>query len=119
MPIPASALHAGASGLTEGDDASPENVAKKKALLSFAQSTHADWVKVLVVTNWSRRSEDVSKTIDLKVYTDTQKSLYDMAIHEMAELKRGLAPARVPNPDLKTGLAVLSTEKASWMPEVR
>jgi mediator of RNA polymerase II transcription subunit 14 len=118
MPLPASVLNVGPSGITELDDASPENVSKKKALLNFAQSAHAEWVKVLVITNWSRRSEDVSKTIDLKVYMDTQKALYDMAIHEMMELKRGLAPAKVPNPDLKTALAVLSTGKASWMPEV-
>lgn len=118
MPVPASALNVGASGITELDDGSPENVAKKKSLLTFTQSTHADWVKALVITNWSRRSDDVSKTIDLKVYMDTQKSMYDMAIHEMMELKRGLAPAKMPNPDLKTALAVLSTGKAPWMPEL-
>jgi mediator of RNA polymerase II transcription subunit 14 len=118
MPVPNSALNVGPSGITEVDDLSPENLAKKKSLLDFAQSTHADWVKALVITNWSRRSEDVSKTIDLKVYMDQQKSLYDMAIHEMAEMKRGLAQARLPNPDLKTALQVLSTGKAPWMPEV-
>jgi mediator of RNA polymerase II transcription subunit 14 len=118
MPVPASALNVGPSGMTEVDDVSPENLAKKKLLLDFAQSTHADWVKALVITNWSRRSEDVSKTIDLKVYMDQQKTLYDMAIHEMAEMKRGLGQARLPNPDLKTALQVLSTGKAPWMPEV-
>jgi mediator of RNA polymerase II transcription subunit 14 len=118
MPVPSSAQLVGASGLTEVDDLSPENLAKKKALLDFAQSTHADWVKALVITNWSRRSEDVSKTIDLNVYTNQQKALYDMAIHEMAELKRGLGQARLPNPDLKTALQVLSTGKAPYMPEV-
>lgn len=118
MPVPDSALNVGPSGITELDDPSPENVAKKKSLLSFAQSTHADWIKALVITNWSRRSEDVSKTIDLKVYMDTQKSLYDMAIHDLAEMKRGMAQAKVPNPDLKTALQILSTGKAPWMPEV-
>lgn len=118
MPVPSSALHVGPSGLTDVDDLSSENLAKKKALLDFVQSTHADWVKALVITNWSRRSDDVSKTIDLNVYTNQQKSFYDMLIHEMAELKRGLGQARLPNPDLKTAVQILSTGKAPYMPEV-
>jgi mediator of RNA polymerase II transcription subunit 14 len=118
MPIPPSALNANGSHITSVDDNSSENLAKKLLLLNFAQSTHADWVKALVITNWSRRSEDVSKTIDLKIYLDQQKSMYDLAIHEMSEVKRSLPYARVPNPDLKTALQVLSTGKAPWMPEV-
>lgn len=118
MPIPSSALNTNGAHMTSVDDNSTENLAKKLALLNFAQSTHADWVKALVITNWSRRSEDVSKTIDLKIYLDQQKSMYDMAIHEMSEVKRSLPYARVPNPDLKTALQVLSTGEAPWMPEV-
>ncbi|KIN04624.1 hypothetical protein OIDMADRAFT_39144 [Oidiodendron maius Zn] len=118
MPIPSSALNMNGSQITSVDDNSPENLSKKLALLNFAQSTHADWVKALVITNWSRRSEDVSKTIDLKIYLDRQKSMYESAIHEMSEVKRSLPYARMPNPDLKTALQVLSTGKAPWMPEL-
>jgi mediator of RNA polymerase II transcription subunit 14 len=118
MPIPTSALNMNGSQMTSVDDSSSENLSKKLALLNFAQSTHADWVKALVITNWSRRSEDVSKTIDLKIYLDQQKSMYELAIHEMSEIKRSLPYARVPNPDLKTALQVLSTGKAPWIPEV-
>jgi mediator of RNA polymerase II transcription subunit 14 len=118
MPIPPSALNTNGSHMTSVDDNSSENLSKKLLLLNFAQETHADWVKALVITNWSRRSEDVSKTIDLKIYLDQQKAMYDMAIHEMSEVKRSLPYARVPNPDLKTALQVLSTGKAPWMPEV-
>jgi mediator of RNA polymerase II transcription subunit 14 len=118
MPIPSSALNTNGSHITSTDDNSAENLSKKLLLLNLAQSTHADWVKALVITNWSRRSEDVSKTIDLKIYLDQRKTLYDLAIHEMSEVKRSLPYARVPNPDLKTALQVLSTGKAPWMPEV-
>jgi mediator of RNA polymerase II transcription subunit 14 len=118
MPVPPSALNVGPSGLTEVDDTSLENLAKKKLLLDFSQSTHADWVKALVITNWSRRSEDVSKTIDLKVYMDSQRVLYDQAIDQLATMKVDLAHAKLPNPDIKTALQVLSTGKAPWMPEV-
>jgi len=118
MPVPASAVNGNSSHITAVDDNSPENIAKKQALLDFVQSKHADWTKALVITKWSRQSEDVSKIIDLKIHLDQKKTLYDMAIHEMTEMKRSLGQARLPNPDLKTALQVLSTGKAPWMPEV-
>lgn len=117
MPAPVSAVNGNSAHPPE--DNSADNINKKVRLLSFAQSKHAEWVKALVITEWSRRSEDVSKMIDLKVHIDNQKTLYDFAIQEMSEMKRNLIQARVPNPDLKTALAVLSTGKAAWMPEVR
>lgn len=102
-----------------GDDNSPENIKKKTKLLRFAQDSHADWVKALVMTTWSRKAEDVSKLIDIKVHLDQKKHLYDVVLDQLVELKRGLAPARLPNPDLKTALEVLTSGKATWMPDVR
>ena len=101
------------------DDNSPENVAKKVELLKFIQNMHSDWVKALVITNWSSRSADVSKTIDLRVFLDQQKAYYQSAIHEMMEIKRDLPRARVPNPDLKTAIQILSTGRPSSKPDVR
>lgn len=119
MPVPASTVNGNASHTSSVDDNSADNVNKKHRLLEFAQNTHADWAKAFVITSWSRHSEDVSKVIDLKVHLDQQRALYDNAIGSMAEVKRSLGHARVPNPDLKTAVQVLSTGKAPWMPEVR
>lgn len=118
MATPASVVNGNASYTPPVDDTSIENINKKLRMLNFAQDAHTEWVKALVITEWSRKSEDVSKMIDLRVHIDTQKEFYDSAIHEMSVLKRGLLEARVPNPDLKTALQVLSTGKAPWMPEV-
>ena len=124
MPKPTMVLN-GHATQTQGDgdkladDTNKESIDKKLRALKFAQDAHTEMTKALVITNWSRRSEDVSKLIDLKVHLDTQKSHYDYAVHELAEIKRTLGQARLPNPDLKTAVAVLSTGKASWMPEVR
>lgn len=119
MPMPSSTLNGNGAHYGNGlDDNSVDNIRKKVQLLKFAEDTHADWAKVLVITQWSRISEEVSKVIDLKVHLDTQRNLYDMAVYELSEVKRSLIRARLPNPDLKTAVEVLSTGKASWMPDV-
>jgi mediator of RNA polymerase II transcription subunit 14 len=118
MQVPASAANGNASHTSSIDDNSAENINKKGRLLNFVQNTHSDWTKALVITSWSRNSEDVSKLIDLKVHLDQQKSLYDEALQTMSEVKRSLPYARVPNPDLRTAIQILSTGKSRWMPEV-
>lgn len=120
MPTPASAVNGnGALHGSGPDDNSGDNIRKKVELLKFAEKTHADWTKALVITQWSRISTDVSRLIDLKVHIDKQKQFYDEAWFALSEVKRSLVHARVPNPDLKTAVEILSTGKASWMPDVR
>jgi len=100
------------------DDNSAENIKKKVNLLKFTESVHSNWTKALVITQWSRVSEEVGRVIDLKAHLDEQRLYYDIAVHELSELKRSLVHARLPNPDLRTAVEVLSTGKASWMPDV-
>lgn len=120
MPIPASAVNGTPSNLTSSapDDTSAENLRKKAALLHFTQDMHAKWVKALVIMEWSRKSEMVSKLIDLKFHIDQQRILYDMALDSMVNVKRDLSFARMPSPDLKTALQILSTGSAPWIPDV-
>jgi mediator of RNA polymerase II transcription subunit 14 len=119
MPTPSSAMNGNGIHLANGpDDNSVDNIKKKAELLKFIEKTHADWTKALVITQWSRISEDVSKVIDLKIHLDKQRMLYDDAVGGLFEVKRSLVQARVPNPDIKTAVEILSTGKASWMPDV-
>ena len=100
------------------DDLSKENLDKKVQWMKFLEKQHESWTKALVITNWSRVSEDIGKLIDLQAHITERRFYYDMAFHEMSELKRGLVHAKVPNPDFKTAVEVLSTGKASWMPDL-
>jgi mediator of RNA polymerase II transcription subunit 14 len=118
IPIPVSVANGSGSHSVSSEDNSKENVDKKARLLKFAQEAHTELTKALVITNWSRRSGDVAKLIDLKAHLDKEKFYYEMAIHELFELKRTLGQARIPNPDLKTALEVLTTGKVTWMPDV-
>ncbi|KAE9381835.1 MED14-domain-containing protein [Stipitochalara longipes BDJ] len=118
MQIPSSTVNGNTSHITTSDDTSPENLAKKLRMLKFAQDAHTEWTKALVITGWSRRAEDVSRTIDLKIHLDDQAQYYENAVYELGEVKKGLIHARLPNPDLPTALEVLTTGKASWMPDL-
>ena len=120
MPLPSTATVNGNSNLssTASDDASNENLRKKGDLLNFIQDQHGRWVQALVITEWSRKSEMVSKLIDLKFHIDQQRILYDHTLDDLANVKRDLSFARMPSPDLKTALQILSTGSAPWMPDV-
>lgn len=119
MPLPSLALNGNAAhGGSTVDDSSPENLAKKLKLLNFAHEMHTKWVKALVITDWSRSAEDVSKLIDIKYHLDQQRMAYDNVIGYMGSISNDLQHARLWNPDLKTALQVLSTGGGSWMPHV-
>lgn len=119
MPVPTAAAN-GTPSYTSGgpDDISNDNLRKKGSLTSFAQDMHGKWLKALVITEWSRKSEMVSKLIDLKFHVDQQRILYDASLDDIANVKRDLAFARMPSPDLKTALQILSTGTAPWIPDV-
>jgi mediator of RNA polymerase II transcription subunit 14 len=103
---------------TTAEDTSPESREKKKLLLDTAEQLHAKWVKALVITEWSRKSEAVGKLIDLRSHIGTQLGHYTDQLMEIAEVKRSLSHARLPSPDLKTALEVLTSGEVSWLPEL-
>ncbi|KAI0382086.1 MED14-domain-containing protein [Hypomontagnella monticulosa] len=118
MPVPATAVngnssHAGAAA----DDSSPENLGKKAKLLNFVQEKHAEWVKMAVIARWSRNAQSVSKLIDLMFLIRMQEKRYTDITASMADHRWSLTFARLPNPDLRTALQVLSTGTAPWMPD--
>ncbi|KAI9701888.1 MAG: mediator complex subunit [Candelina mexicana] len=94
------------------------SIAKRQLLLEFGQDRRAQFIKLLVLSQWSQKATDVSKVIDLKVWLDNQRYQYNDAGTWLGEMKRNLAPARVPNPDLRTSLEILSTGNASWLPDL-
>ena len=119
MPIPAAAVNGNSSYSSSApDDSSADNLRKKGNLMNFAQEWHGKWLKALVIAEWSRNSPLVSKLIDLKFHIDQQRVLYDACLDNIVNIKRDLTFARMPSPDLRTALQVLSAGNASWMPDV-
>ncbi|KAI1178706.1 mediator complex subunit MED14 [Nemania sp. FL0916] len=119
MPMPSSTLNGNfANADVPSDDNSPENLNKKVRLLNFVQDRHGEWVKALIIANWSRKAEPVSKLIDLMHHINKTRTIYQSSLDYMINIKRDLTFARIPNPDLRTALQVLSTGQSPWMPEL-
>ncbi|KAL4885377.1 mediator complex subunit MED14-domain-containing protein [Aspergillus karnatakaensis] len=97
---------------------SPENVHKKLRALEFTQAKRGDFIKLLVLSQWSRQATDVSKLIDIQNYIRIQHQAYTGALQTMGDMKRDLVRAQVANPDLKTALEVLSKGGVTSMPDL-
>ena len=98
--------------------ASQINIQKKTRMWDFAHDRRAKFIKILVLSQWSRQAESVGKVIDLNFWLNSQRQLYKDATAWVGELKRMLAPMKLPSPHLKTALEALSTGKAAWLPDV-
>ncbi|EKV11159.1 RNA polymerase II holoenzyme/mediator complex component Rgr1, putative [Penicillium digitatum] len=111
----------GGSMLNNGKSAgnqSSENVHKKLRLLDFAHSKRAEFIKLLVLSQWSRQAADVSKLIDIQGFIRTRHQSYDAALQYVGEVKRDLVRAQVANPDLKTAVEVLSKGRVASLPDL-
>ena len=113
--VPLNHVHQPTNG---NGDPSQANVQKKLRMLNFATDRRAQFIKVLILSRWARQVEAVSKVIDLNFWLGNQIGQYSECCAWMGELKRRLIPLREPNPDIKTGLEVLSLGKASWLPDL-
>ncbi|CAG8168330.1 unnamed protein product [Penicillium salamii] len=101
-----------------GGNQSPENLRKKSRLLEFAHNKRAEFIKLLVLSQWSRQAADVSRLIDIQNFIRTRHQAYDSALQFVGEVKRDLVRAQVANPDLKTALEVLSKGRVSSLPDL-
>ncbi|KAF2121735.1 mediator complex subunit MED14-domain-containing protein [Lophiotrema nucula] len=107
--------YAGANGV---QDASPANQQKKLMLMKFAQEQRAKFIKLLVLAEWGKKSSrEISRLIDISTWAREQSVHMDAVDLQMMQLKEALNRARQPNPDIRTALEILSTGKASWLPD--
>jgi mediator of RNA polymerase II transcription subunit 14 len=117
IQVPASS----GSLITNGKSAvnqSSENVHKKLRILDFAHAKRAEFIKLLVLSQWSRQAAEVSRLIDIQGFIRTRHQSYDAALQYVGEVKRDLVRAQVANPDLKTAVEVLSKGRVTSLPDV-
>ena len=118
-PIPHSALNGNGNYNPPGaEDSSAESLEKKAMLLKFLQELHGRWVKALVITDWSKKANQVGKLIDIRGHLLEKLHGFQQTLWDMVELKRELVWAKVPSPDLKSALQVLGSGEVSWMPDL-
>ncbi|KAF2641411.1 MED14-domain-containing protein [Massarina eburnea CBS 473.64] len=108
--------HGGASGGQENAESSKQ---KKLLMLRFAQANRAKYIKMLVLADWGKKSAgEISKLIDLFAWAKEQCFDQDAVDAQMEQLKLLSAHARQSNPDIRTALEILTTQKAEWLPDL-
>ncbi|KGO43842.1 Mediator complex, subunit Med14 [Penicillium expansum] len=117
IQVPTSGGSIPTNGKPAGNQSS-ENVHKKLRLLDFAHAKRAEFIKLLVLSQWSRQAADVSRLIDIQGFIRTRHQSYDAALQYVGEVKRDLVRAQVANPDLKTAVEVLSKGRVASLPDL-
>ncbi|KAF2257556.1 MED14-domain-containing protein [Lojkania enalia] len=100
-------------------DNSEANRQKKLMILRFAQENRAKFIKLLVLAEWGKKSSgEIAKLVDIVTWAREQHQHMDQVDMQMQNLKDVLGNAKQPNPDIRTALEVLSTGKATWIPDL-
>nr|POE98251.1 mediator of rna polymerase ii transcription subunit 14 [Quercus suber] len=107
-----------ASSQPNAQDQSEASVARKQKLLEFASEQRDRFIKTLILADWGRDEEDIAKLIDLKVWLDKQRIAHGHAAQDIGQIKIDAIPTKTPNPNLDHALELLSTGKASWIPDL-
>ncbi|RAL07560.1 mediator of RNA polymerase II transcription subunit 14 [Aspergillus homomorphus CBS 101889] len=100
------------------DNQSPENIQKKLRVLEFAHAKRAEFIKLLVLSQWGRQAADVSKLIDIQNFIRIRHQAYTGALQYVGDMKKNLVQAQVANPDIRTSLEVLSKGKVASMSDL-
>lgn len=99
-------------------DTSESSLKKKRLLMDFAHNQRDRFTKTLVLSDWARNGDEMANIIDIKVWQDKQRWAYTLAANEVGETKRKMIDFKVPAPNLEGAMEVLSTGKASWIPDL-
>ncbi|KAK2867867.1 hypothetical protein FQN49_003396 [Arthroderma sp. PD_2] len=90
--------------------------AKKSQILEFSQAKRAEFIKLLVLSQWGRQAVEVGRLIDLQSFIRQRYDLYHRTLFLAGNIKRDLFKAQMGNPDLETALEALSTGAVSALP---
>jgi mediator of RNA polymerase II transcription subunit 14 len=95
---------------------SKQNLDKKERILQYARIQKKDFIKLLVILQWSKNEEDVNKTISIYSWLSARRKAYIDAQQAFAILKQDASNFQIPNPDLKTAAEVLSRGSVDEFP---
>lgn len=121
IPIrPGPALTNGLTPHAASDDVStdsPANQEKKRKFLEWSQTTRERLIKLLVLTTWSSKMDDLRKLMDVLAYLRESDTTYWQVANSIGEIKRRMYPFKLPAPNLPHAAEVLSRGTAAWMGE--
>ncbi|KAJ8607218.1 hypothetical protein MRB53_040478 [Persea americana] len=77
---------------------------KRTGWLEFAHENREKFIKLLVLVQWSRNVDHVSKLIDLTVWSNTRVEVHNELSWYTDQLEAGLDPLQLPDADLNEAL---------------
>ena len=93
------------------DRESEKSTNRKDRILNFAQEYRQDFIKLLVLLQWSQHAEDVKVILHLNLWLMRQRNIYHEAAFELASIKRRFASNQIPKGDLTTAAEIVSGEQ--------
>jgi mediator of RNA polymerase II transcription subunit 14 len=99
-------------------DSSKASVEKKLRLMNFAQTQKDRFIKALVLSDWARNMGDMDKLIELRMWLTQQDDASTITSDGIMQLKHNMINAKMPNPNIKGALELLSTSKAPEQPDL-
>ncbi|KAL8797815.1 MAG: hypothetical protein Q9195_000167 [Heterodermia aff. obscurata] len=106
----------GITGTISGTASNQANIRKRQQMLNFAQDRRTQFIKVLVLSQWCQRAEEMERVIDVGYWMKNNGKVHiEACAGWMRQMTRNLNTTKVPNPDFKTSLEALSLGKASWL----
>lgn len=115
VSVPAQPAEPGRSSLAvqQVNNQTKTNLDKKDRILNFANDQKGSFIKLLVLLQWSRNVQEVTKTINLNFWLHSLRTAYHQACFEFYALKQSTINWQDPNPDIRTAGEVLALGAAS------
>ena len=63
-------------------------------LLEFASVQRERFIKTMILTGWSKGSEDMSKLLDVKVWQDKHMIAHNSSLQAIMNIKDNMRPAK-------------------------
>ena len=104
------------SSSTKSDDKAIAR--RKERILDFAFEQRSDFIKLLVLLDWSSRSKDFAKVASLNVWLHGQRRGFADTTIFLATLTARATDWQKPNPDFKTAGEILSTGVVHSFPDL-
>lgn len=92
------------------DQSTPGDARKRLQWLEFANGQREKFIKLLVILQWSKKVDDITKLVDIGVWNAEQRAYYDDSKGYMGNVRRDMAAVRRSAPDIDDALAVLTEE---------
>ncbi|KAF2170675.1 hypothetical protein M409DRAFT_19491 [Zasmidium cellare ATCC 36951] len=107
------------NGITQpSTDSSEASLSKKRTFMDFANGQRDRFIKTLVLSDWARSSDEMSRLVDIKVMFDQRDAMQKFAINFIGHVKRDVNQIKIPNPNIDLAMELLAAGKASKLPHL-